>query len=216
MKPTNRPAFSSPPPTPLVPPLPHNPRLDVYTLPSSPPRPHTPPRIPAPPSTRHYQRLSPLVPLSHPPFTTSLTPLPRDYIIRGTSWSDSPYHMFVSPSHSHSPSISPYHLLSFSFPLSISLFLYTRASHIADSSHTVAEVDGLRASGALRDLRGSSFFFFFVWDASMDRIEKGNGRSASFSDISDVRVVGIAMIIRDQFTCQSSTIGQLITVRGGM
>lgn len=50
----------------------------------------------------------------------------------------------------------------------------------------------------------------------MDRIEKGNGRSASFSDIFDVRVVGIAMIIRDQFTCLSSIIDQLVTVRGGI
>lgn len=160
------------------------------------------------PSSRHIQRLSPLVPLRHPPFATSLTPLPPGYIIRGTSWPDSPYHMFASPSYSRSLSIDPFSLF-FSFPLFLSF--YARASHIADSSHTVAEVGGLRASGALRDLRGSSFFLC-VCGTPPWIVEKGSGRSASSSDISDVRVVGIAMIIRDQFTCQSSTINQLVTV----
>lgn len=163
------------------------------------------------PSTRHIQRLLPSSRSdAHP------SPRPWPHCRQTTSYAAHLTHFTICSF--LLLTLVPY-LLFLSFPLFLPLsfslsflFFYTRASHIADSSHTVAEVGGLRACGALRDLRGSSFFVGRLhgsWRKETVQVHLSR-------NISDVRVVGIAMIIRDQFTCQSSTIDQLITVRRGM
>lgn len=125
--------------------------------------PHSPSRTP--PLRGKSKDFPPLVPLRHPPFATSLTPLlpgkPLHHTRHIVVWLALPYVRFLllfpalrlypfflsfPPFSSLSPSLSLFRFLSF----------YARASHIADSSHTVAEVGGLQE----RSL-GFLFFSFF-------------------------------------------------------
>lgn len=183
MKPTNRPAFSSP--------TSHPPAAEtsahVCALPSSPPRPRTPPPAPDPPLRGTSKGFLPSSRLGTLPFATSLTPLPAGKPLHHTR-------------HIVACLALPYVRLSFSLshsihlPLSLCLSFCARASHIGDSSHTVAEVGGIACQ---RDSeRSLGFHFFFIpffslrtRNVSADCRGRKNGQASSRRLLDVVRVL---------------------------